>query len=291
MSLDIFMNRFRPQRTIERPQSFFGVGIHTGVDVEMSFHPSSEGTGIYFRRVDLPGKPEVPATVEYVTGTARGTTLAVGDVKVHTVEHVLAAIRSFGIDNLRIDISNIEPPAGDGSSLAYINMLLEAKVIEQQALSPIFSVNKPVYLSQQEVQIIALPCDTYRISYTLYYPKVSSLGSQFFSVDVTEENFREKIAPCRTFALYEELSYLMDKGLIKGGSLENAVVVHEEAIISKGGLFCADEAVRHKVLDIIGDLSLIGVHFTAHIIALRSGHATNCQFAKQLYHHLVMEKS
>jgi UDP-3-O-[3-hydroxymyristoyl] N-acetylglucosamine deacetylase len=283
------MNRVRPQKTIRAAQTYSGIGIHKGVEVEITFRPASEGQGIFFRRVDLPGEPVVPATVEYVTGTARGTTLAVGDVKVHTVEHVLAAIRAFEIDNLCIDISNIEPPAGDGSSQIFVEMLQEAQTIEQAATVPIVTIKKPVYLSQGEVHLIALPSDSYQISYTLHYPKTPSLGSQFFSMEVNQKNFKENVALCRTFALYEELSMLMDKGLIRGGSLENAVVVHEEAIISKGGLACSDEAVRHKVLDLIGDLSLVGVPFVAHIIALRSGHATNCQFAKQLYHHMSME--
>lgn len=285
------MNRERPQRTIKKSQTFSGVGIHTGVNVEMSFHPADEGTGIVFRRTDLPGKPKVPATVEYVTGNARGTTLSVGDVSVHTVEHVLAAVRAFGIDNLRIDLSNMEPPAGDGSSLAYVQMLKAASVSEQASMHAAFPIRRPIYLSCNDVHIIALPSDTYRISYTLHYEAVASLGSQFFSMEVTEENFCEQIAPCRTFALYEELAFLMDRGLIRGGSLENAVVVHGDAIISRSGLVYSNEAVRHKVLDIIGDLSLVGIPFTAHIIALRSGHASNCQFAKELYQHIVMEKS
>ena len=285
------MNRVRPQKTIRTAQPFSGIGIHKGVEVEISFHPAAEGQGIFFRRIDLPGNPVVPATVEYVTGTSRGTTLAVGDVKVHTVEHVLAAVRAFEIDNLCIDISNIEPPAGDGSSGIFVEMLKKAQTVEQAATVPIVTLKRPVYLSQGEVHLIALPSDSYQISYTLHYPKSASLGSQFFSMEVNQKNFLEKIASCRTFALYEELSTLMDRGLICGGSLENAVVVHEEAIISKGGLAYSDEAVRHKVLDLVGDLSLVGVPFTAHIIALRSGHATNCQFAKQLYHHVSMEDS
>jgi UDP-3-O-[3-hydroxymyristoyl] N-acetylglucosamine deacetylase len=285
------MDRVRPQKTIRAAQTFSGIGIHKGVEVEISFRPASEGEGIFFRRVDLPGQPVVPATVEYVTGTSRGTTLAVGDVKVHTVEHVLAAVRAYEIDNLCIDISNIEPPAGDGSSAIFLEMLKRAEIVDQAAMVHVVHIKKPVYLSQGEVHLIALPSDVYQISYTLHYPKTESLGSQFFSMEVNQQNFQEKIARCRTFALYEELSTLMDKGLICGGSLENAVVVHGEAIISKGGLECGDEAVRHKVLDLIGDLSLVGVPFTAHIIALRSGHATNCLFAKQLYQHVSMENS
>ncbi len=285
------MGRFRHQQTIQSPQSFAGIGIHTGQEVVIRFVPAKEGEGMFFRRVDLPGQPVIPATVEYVAGTARGTTLAVGEAKVHTVEHVLAAVRAFEIDNICIEISGIEPPAGNGSSDVYVEMLTEAGCVKQAANVPIMALKKPVWWSQDDVHMVALPSDTYRISYTLYYPNSPPLGSQYFSFDVSAEGFREQISSCRTFALYEELSALMDRGLIRGGSLENAVVVQEGAIISKGGLHFSDEAVRHKVLDLIGDLSLVGIPFTAHIISLRSGHASNCLFAKKLYQHLSSENA
>ena len=285
------MGRFRHQQTIQSPQSFAGIGIHTGQEVVIRFVPAKEGEGMFFRRVDLPGQPVIPATVEYVAGTARGTTLAVGEAKVHTVEHVLAAVRAFEIDNICIEISGIEPPAGNGSSDVYVEMLTEAGCVKQAANVPIMALKKPVWWSQDDVHMVALPSDTYRISYTLYYPNSPPLGSQYFSFDVSAEGFREQISSCRTFALYEELSALMDRGLIRGGSLENAVVVQEGAIISKGGLHFSDEAVRHKVLDLIGDLSLVGIPFTAHIIALRSGHASNFLFAKKLYQHLSSENT
>lgn len=271
------------------PQVHAGIGLHTGQEVELRFVPAKEGQGIFFRRVDLPGQPVIPATVEYVAGTARGTTLAVGEAKVHTVEHVLAALRAFDIDNLCVEISGIEPPAGNGSSDVYVEMIERAGIVEQTATVPVIALKNPVFWSQNDVHVVALPCETYRISYTLHYPNSPALGSQYFSFDVTLEGFREQVASCRTFALYEELVTLMDLGLIRGGSLENAVVVQEGAIISKEGLHFSDEAVRHKVLDLIGDLSLVGIPFTAHIIALRSGHASNYLFAKKLYHHLSSE--
>jgi UDP-3-O-[3-hydroxymyristoyl] N-acetylglucosamine deacetylase len=285
------MSCFRHQQTIKTPQAYSGIGIHTGQEVLIRFVPAKEGDGIYFRRVDLPGQPVIPATVEYVSGTARGTTLAVGEAKVHTVEHVLAAVRAFDIDNLCIEISGIEPPAGNGSSDVYVEMLSHAARVEQAATIHVASLKKAVWWSQDDVHVVALPCDTYRISYTLHYPNSPPLGSQYFSFDVSADSFCEQIAPCRTFALYDELFALMDRGLIRGGSLENAVVVQEGAIISKGGLHFSDEAVRHKVLDLIGDLSLVGIPFTAHIIALRSGHASNCLFAKKLYQHLSSENT
>ena len=253
------------------------------------FVPAREGEGVFFRRVDLPGQPVIPAAVEYVAGTARGTTLAVGDAKIHTVEHVLAAVRAYEIDNLCIEISGIEPPAGNGSSDVYVEMIERSGIVEQATTIPIVSLKGAVWLEQGDVQVIAIPCDTYRISYTLHYPNSSVLGSQYFSCDVTSDGFRDQLSSCRTFALYDELSVLMDRGLIRGGSLENAVVIQGNAIISKGGLHFSDEAVRHKILDLIGDLSLVGIPFTAHIIAIRSGHASNCLFAKKMYQHLSSE--
>lgn len=284
------MARFRHQCTLRNAVSYLGVGIHTGQEVEIRFVPAKEGSGVSFCRVDLPGAPEVPATVEYVTDTARGTTLSVGDVKIHTVEHVLSALRAHNVDNVRIEISGIEPPGGDGSASAFVSMIEEAGLIEQGARTPIADLKKSVWLEQGGSLIVALPSDTYRISYTMDYPKTPVLGSQFFSMEVSLQNFVEQVASCRTFALYDELAYLMDRGLIRGGSLENAVVVQQDAIISQGGLRYSNEAVRHKVLDLVGDLSLVGIPFVAHVIALRSGHASNCAFARKLYNHLVSEK-
>jgi len=283
------MTCFRQQRTIARIQSYSGIGIHSGNEVDIKFVPAKEGTGIIFRRVDIPGSPEIPATIEYVSDTARGTSLAIGDTVVQTVEHVLAALKAYEIDNIYVELSSCEPPAGNGSSDVFVEMLDRAGVVEQSAEVPVARIRESVWLEEGGVTIVGLPAEQYRVSYMLHYPNIEVLGTQHFSMDVTQENFCEQVASCRTFALYEELNFLMDRGLIRGGSLENAVVVHGDAIVSKGGLYFKDEAVRHKVLDLIGDLSLVGIPFTGHIIALMSGHATNCAFAKQLYHHLSRE--
>jgi len=282
---------FRSQKTIIRPVSYSGVGIHTGQEVTLRFMPAKQGEGIFFKRVDLPGQPIIPATFEYVFDTSRSTNIAVNDVRVYTIEHVLAALRAFEIDNVCIELSNIEPPAGNGSSDVFVELIEQAGVQELGAVHRVVSLTRPLYYSEGDVHIVALPADEYRISYTLHYPHIEALGTQYCSIAVTCENFKSQIAPCRTFALYSELSYLIDKGLIRGGSLDNAVVVKEDAVISKGGLYFRDEMVRHKVLDMIGDLSLIGMHFQAHIIAIRSGHGTNVAFAKKLFNHILMEKS
>lgn len=279
----------RKQRTCGKIVEFSGVGIHTGQEVLIRFIPAEVGEGIYFKRIDLPEQPIIPATVEYVFDTSRSTNLAAHDVRVYTVEHVLAALRAYEIDNLCIELSALEPPAGNGSSDVFVRMLHEAGVVEQSATVPIFALKNPVYYSDGDVHLVAIPSDVYRLSYTLHYPQSKALGSQYFSMVLSAENFTKELSCCRTFALYEEISYLMDRGLIKGGSLDNAVVVKGEATISKNGLFFPDEMVRHKVLDMIGDLSLIGIQYKAHIIAIRSGHPANFCFAKKLYQQLSLE--
>lgn len=279
----------RKPRTLNKSIEYSGIGLHTGVEVTMRFLPASEGTGIIFKRTDLPGTPVIPATLEYVSSNARNTTLGINDVKIHTVEHVLAAIKAFNIDNLVIELNGIEPPVGNGSSDIFVEMIEETGILEQNGSLPILKLNAPVYWSEGEIHLIALPSDKYRISYTLNYPDTRLLKTQYYSVQVSSENFKKEIAPCRTFSLYEEVSILMDRGLIKGASLDNAVVIKDDTILSKGGLFFPDEMVRHKILDVIGDLSLVGFDFLAHIIAIRSGHASNVALARKIYNSITTE--
>ncbi len=279
----------RKQRTLKNSTSFSGIGIHTGKEVGLRFCPAKEGTGIVFKRIDLPSQPVIPATVEYVQDTSRSTTIGINDVRIHTVEHVLSAIKAYKIDNLCIEISSIEPPVGNGSSDVFVEMIEKVGVREQEHSVHIVKIQQPVYWSEGDIHLIALPYNGYRISYTLSYPGCSFLRGQFHSVLINEENFKKEIAPCRTFSLYKEISFLIDKGLIKGGSLDNAVVIKDDVILSKGGLFFPDEMARHKILDLIGDLALIGFDFHAHVIALRSGHASNFAFAQRLLNHITME--
>lgn len=281
----------RKQRTLKSPISFSGIGIHTGAIVTVRLCPSDVGTGLFFKRIDLPGKPVIPATVEYVCDTSRSTTIGVGNARIHTVEHVLAAIAAFKIDNLCIEINGIEPPVGNGSSDVFVDIIEQAGILEQEAFVPIVKINRPVYWSEGDIHLVAIPHDGYRISYTLSYPETELLKSQFQSFLIDEQTFKKEMASCRTFSLYKEVSMLMDRGLIKGGSLSNAVIIKDEVILSKEGLFFPDEMVRHKMLDMIGDLALVGFHFHAHILAIRSGHASNHAFAKKLYHYITTEKS
>lgn len=279
----------RKQHTLAKAIEFSGIGIHTGKNVTMRFCPAPPSTGIIFKRMDLPSQLNIPATIEYVVDTSRSTILGLGDVRVHTVEHVLAALRAYEIDNLYVEIDNLEPPVGNGSSDIFVNLIEKAGIKASDSLTTVLQLKEPIYYSEKEIQIFAIPADHFRISYTLSYSGHPLLNAQFHDTIVSSEAFKTNIAPCRTFSLYEEISFLMDKGLIRGGSLDNAVVIHNEAVYSKGGLFFPDEMVRHKVLDMIGDLTLVGIPFNAHIISLKSGHASNYQFAKKLLKSLTKE--
>lgn len=283
---------YRKQRTLKNEVSYSGIGLHTGEEVKMRFLPAKEGTGIQFKRTDLPGQPIIPATIEYVCENSRNTTIGIQNVRIYTVEHVLAALRAYQIDNLCIEIHGIEPPVGNGSSDVFVEMIEQAGIAEQDCAIPIVKLKTPVYWSEGDIHLVALPYEGYRISYTLNYPKTKALRSQFYSFLMTSgDDFKREIASCRTFSLYEEVSPLMDRGLIKGASLDNGVVIKDNAIISKEGLFFFDEMVRHKILDVIGDLSLVGFNFLAHIISIRSGHASNFAFAKKILNSITMENT
>lgn len=279
------------QKTLANQVTLSGIGLHTGEKVGIRFCPGKEDTGILFRRVDLPGTPEIPATVEYVQDTSRSTNIGIGNVRIHTIEHVLAAVRAYEIDNIIIEVSGSEPPVGDGSSAPFVKMIERCGVVDQKIGKRAVSLKNPVYFSKGEIHLVALPSEEYRISYTLNYPKVSSVKSQYCSFVVDTENFKKEISSCRTFSCYNEISFLIDRGLIKGGSLDNAVVVMDDVVLSREGLRFSDEMVRHKVLDLIGDLSLVGIPFCAHIIAICSGHETNVAFAKKIFNQITSENS
>ncbi len=281
----------RPQHTLKKEVVFSGVGIHTGKEVTIRFCPAPIHSGIIFQRIDLPGKPTIPAGVEYVQDTSRSTKIGVGGCSVQTVEHVLAALSAYQIDNLCIQVTDGEPPIGDGSSNVFVDLIEEGGIEEQQALLSIQSVQQPVYFSHGSTHLIALPASEFRISYTLHYPNTQVIRSQYYSLTISPQNFKQELSACRTFALYDEITYLMEKGLIRGGSLENAVVIKDDVIFSKEGLRFPDEMVRHKILDLVGDLALVGFPFFAHIIAIRSGHASNVGLGKELMKHLSRRQS
>ena len=277
------------QRTLGRAISATGTALFSGEKVTIRLCPLKENSGIVFERVDLPHRPKLPALLDFVQGTPRCTVIGNGADSVQTVEHLLSALNAYGIDNLLIEISGGEVPIFDGSSLHFCNMIDEAGVVELNANKKIYALKSPVFWSQGEIHLIALPSEEFRISYTLHYPHSSTIGTQFYSFVLDQERFKQEVAPSRTFSVYEEIAPMIEKGLVKGGSLENAVIIKENAVVNPEGLRFPDEMGRHKVLDLIGDLSLVPVLVLAHVIAVRSGHASNIAFAKELYNHIKSE--
>lgn len=279
----------KKQYTLQRAISAEGVALFSGEKVSIRLCPKEANHGIVFQRMDLPHRPKLPARLEYVQGTPRCTIIGNGTDSVQTVEHLLSALNAYGIDNLLIEISGGEIPIFDGSSQHFVTMIEAAGL---QALGEnriIYALKNPVFWSHEDIHIVAIPSQEYRISYTLHYPHSKTIGTQFFSCSLDPDTFKQSIAPCRTFSVYEEIAPMIEKGLVKGGSLENAVIIKEDVVVNPEGLRFHDEMGRHKVLDLIGDLSLMPIPFLAHIIAVRSGHASNIAFAKELFNCIKSE--
>ena len=268
------------QQTFRQSASYSGVGLHSGNKVMMTFAPAPPNTGIRFRRMDLEGKPEIEARVENVVQTNRSTTLGKGNAKITTVEHVLATMSGFGIDNAVVEIDANEPPIGDGSSREYCRMVEEAGIVPQGAAREIYRIPEPLELQTEDSLISIFPHEQFKISCT----SADKAGrfSQYFSIEITPETWKREIAHARTFCFFEEIEFLIKNGLIKGGSLENAVVIRDDAVLTTEPLRYNEEFVRHKMLDIIGDLSLIGRPLCGHVIAVRPSHTLNCEMARTI---------
>jgi UDP-3-O-[3-hydroxymyristoyl] N-acetylglucosamine deacetylase/3-hydroxyacyl-[acyl-carrier-protein] dehydratase len=246
----------------------------------MTFLPAPPGSGVCFRRVDLDGKPSVEAAIENVSATTRSTSLSRGNVKIQTVEHVLAAFAGRGIDNATVELDANEPPIGDGSARQYMGMIEEVGVVPQDEPREVFRLQTPLSLERGESTFSVVPHDGFKITCT----SADARGryTQFYSVEVTPETWQREIGHARTFCFFEEIEALIKNGLIKGGSLENAVVIRDDAILTTEPLRYAEEFVRHKILDLIGDLSLAGAPLSAHVIAVKPGHTANCELARLL---------
>jgi len=278
-----------PSRTLKRPIELSGVGLHSGQSVNVRLLPSCGDGGISFVRVDLEGRPRVAATTSNLEPSARCTTLVERAVRVHTVEHLMAALAAAGIDQLDVEIDAEELPVAGGCSAPYVSCIEEAGVVDLEGQRPIYELKSPIYYSEGSTHLVALPADEYRVSYTLHYPMCEAIRSQYYSIGVDWLSFVQEVASCRTFAHFEELEKLRELGLIRGGSLESAVVVKDGEFVTEGGLRFEDEPVRHKVLDLIGDLALIGRPVRMHVIALCSGHRTNGELAKRIYNYITQE--
>jgi UDP-3-O-acyl N-acetylglucosamine deacetylase len=238
-------------------------------------------TGIVFIRTDIDGSPSVRANVANVVDVKRGTTIASGRAKVYTVEHVLAALHAAEIDNAYIEMDGMEPPIVDGSAEGYMRMIAEAGIQEQDSPADVFNVAAPTIIEDRETKILALPSATLRITCIIAYG-ATPLDAQYYSGEINAKTFGEEIAPARTFCMYHELEKLIAAGLIKGGSLDNAIVLHQGAIICREGMRFQNELVRHKILDIVGDLYLSGRRVKGHVVAIKPGHPTNIMLVQKL---------
>ena len=302
------------QHTLSDSISISGTGLHTGILVDMTLHPANPGFGIQFQRVDLPNKPIIKADCDLVTDTSRGTTLQVGDAKVSTVEHILAALVGMGVDNVLIEVNGPEIPIMDGSSALFIDKIETTGVLEQDAAKAWYSIDENIfhYDEEKRVEMVALPAIDYQIT-TLIDFNSPVLGTQHAALK-TIKDFKVEIAPCRTFCFLHELETLLKHDLIKGGDINNAIVVVDKPITddemhrlakvfkrdkievkSEGylnnlELRFPNEPARHKLLDVVGDLALIGYPIKARIIANRPGHSSNVEFAKKIKQYIKKNK-
>ncbi|MEC7926905.1 MAG: UDP-3-O-acyl-N-acetylglucosamine deacetylase [Candidatus Neomarinimicrobiota bacterium] len=296
------------QCTISKPVFCTGVGLHTGLESKIIFKPAPEDYGIHFIRQDVDNCPEIMADIDHVVDISRGTTIEQNGVKIFTVEHALAAVSGLRIDNVLIELTAKEPPVMDGSSKDFVEALQKSGIVEQKKSRRVLEISEPVSYSDPKrgVDIHVVPSDQFRVTFMIDY-KLPSLGSQYTAVYNMQEDFAREVAPARTFCFLSEVEELREIGLIKGGALDNAVVIvdkeidntevnrlkslfgiKEEIIMGANGILNGkilrykNEPVRHKTLDLIGDMALLGVPIKGHVTAARSGHASNVEFVKMI---------
>ena len=269
------------QHTLGKTTSLSGTSLHTGDKVTLKLHPAPADHGLKFKRADLQDEPTIDARIDNLKTVERSTTIGEGSVRVHTVEHVLSALSAMGVDNAVVEMNANEPPIGDGSAQPYVDLIKKAGVTAQEAPRKFLDVRETMHIeSKTGSLLVLLPDDKFRISCTQAGP--DNRFTQYLSMEITPAVFEREIAPARTFVFYEDVQSLMDKNLIKGGSLENAIVVRGDAVLSKEPLRFPDEFVRHKILDIIGDLALLGNRIRGHLIAVKPGHGVNAELARAL---------
>ena len=271
------------QRTIKNQASLKGIGIHTGKQVCITFKPAPPDSGINFIRADLPERPTIPADISYLLDTSireRRSSIEKEGTEVHTIEHLMASFFGLGIDNIYVEINTAEAPAFDGSAKDIVTVLKEAGIREQDAPRKELLIKEPLWLEEEDSALIILPSENFSISYTLDY-SYAGLKPQHNHFRINPESFEKEIAPSRTFCLKKEVVGLLNKGLGKGASLDNTVVVDEKGVPTVDLRF-DDEFLRHKVLDIIGDIFLAGYFLKAHIIGIKSGHCLNLKMAQKI---------
>lgn len=302
------------QHTLAAAIHFSGTGLHTGIAADMVLKPANPGFGYQFQRIDLPGQPLIKADCDLVTETSRGTTLEIKEAKVCTVEHILAALVGMGVDNCLIEINAPEIPIGDGSSQPFVEMIEEVGIVEQDAAKIWYTIDENIYYydEQKRVEMVAMPAPEYKIT-TLIDFNSPVLGTQHAQLKHMSD-FKNEIAPCRTFCFLHELEMLLDNNLVKGGDINNAIVVVDkpvtdvemarlarafkrdkvevksEGYLNNLELRFPNEPARHKLLDVVGDLALIGYPIKSHIMANRPGHSSNVAFAQKIKQHIKKNK-
>lgn len=284
------------------------MGLHTGVETSITFHPAPENFGVRFMRSDISSSPEIKADIDHVVDISRGTTIEENDVRIHTVEHALAAVSGLRIDNMLIELTGKEPPVMDGSAKDFVECLIKAGIEIQTQERKVLEITRAVNYTDpyRDIDIHVIPSDRFRITFMVEYP-LPALGTQYEAIYNMEEDFAFEVAPARTFCFLSEVEMLKEKGLIKGGALDNAVVIVDKEIdkvemdrlkdlfgiehnIIQGAngilngkvLRFKNEPVRHKTLDLIGDLALLGIPIKGHVTAARAGHASNVEFVKKI---------
>ena len=267
------------QRTLRRQVSCVGIGLHSGNKVNLTLKPAPADSGIRFRRTDM-GDYEVPATVHNLAGIQLATGLARNEVSVETVEHLLAALVSLGIDNVAIELNSPEVPIMDGSAAPFIYLIHEAGVKRLQKPRRYLKIIRPIAISRGDKRIALYPSDHFKVTYSISYDH-PLLRHQSRTVRITEDSFVEEVAPARTFTFLKDVEMLRQNGLALGGSLENAIVLGETGVLNNALRF-EDEFVRHKILDAIGDLALVGHPVIGHLVAHRAGHALHTEFAAKI---------
>jgi len=267
------------QRTLRRSISCAGIGLHSGKKVTLSIRPAPVNSGIRFRRADLGGL-EVPATVQHVGGINYATGLARDAVHIDTVEHLLSALVSLGVDNVVVDLNSPEVPIMDGSAAPFVYLIQEAGVKAQTARRQYLKVLRPITMTRGDKRIALYPSDHFKVTYSIAFDH-PLLRHQSRTIRLSEDTFIDEIAPARTFTFLKEVEMLRQQGLALGGSLENAIVVGDTGVLNNALRF-DDEFVRHKILDVIGDMALVGHPVIGHLVAHRGGHALHTAFAAQV---------
>ncbi len=270
------------QRTLDQAVSCSGIGLHSGTQVHLAIKPAPINHGIKFVRKDLPDNPTIPARFNCVVDTSLATVIGLDGAIVSTIEHLMACLAGLSIDNVIVELDSYEVPVMDGSAGPFTRMILEAGIRKQKAERHFFVLKEPIVLEQDGKSVGAYPDTTFKITCNIEFDH-QLIRKQSCSIEVVDHIFEREISSARTFGFLDEVEYMKRCGLARGGSLDNAVVIDKNEILNEGGLRYQDEFVRHKLLDCIGDFSLLGMPILGHIVTKKSGHAFNHAFLEKFF--------